>query len=319
MYDVVFKIVVEPDKKYDILKYRSNTFANYLRKKLKGYNFTKHKYYDRWYTFELVSDYMKIEKYDIDAYYNSVDAFKSFVDNEYNNILDHGHNFEIYGYMCIYDKDMYNKNKTEDWLFYNHYKENNKMPDYNTILQYYCESKLYDPKDKTIRSYFDSYNEIYKEITNNKDLSNIIDVSGKLYSSVYFGREEIINGFNPKYKIGDVVEYEGRISIIRDAPTDSPEYGDKYINMKYQIDFIYDNKSYCWYCDRDIRDCDLKPYTGEVPEFMKLLQKAVLEQDGYHIVIGKNDDLIDDLLYGRDIITEFDDFKDELISILTSN
>lgn len=333
MYDVIFKIVVEPFTKLrEMDKSRKHTFINYLKKHLTGYNIYN-------YDFEYIeSDFLYLDTCNISIYdednieeYNSVvNKFKQFADEEYNKISKYCFNAKVTAYMGVYNKEAYEKSE-KSWFADQYFRDNKRMPDYNTILQQYCEVKTYIPKRKIMKSEFTRYEDIKITIKFKLDYDNENIVLTKMpikkvrelfndffyndYSIMLFGREEMVNGYTPRYKLGDIVEYEGKIAIVRRAPELIEHYGNKMMSTAYGLDFITKNGYYSWTDGEFVTNDDLEPYTGDVPEFMKLLQEAVLEKNGYSIVPRGNDVDIDRLLEQYNVITEFDKFKDRLIKI----
>lgn len=320
MYNVIFKVTVEI---YDNLLLcgrarRANTLNKYLRKKLKGYRNTNSVYTHKYCKSFYLCKETKLDSNNIEEYNRLVEEFKEMVNIEYNKIIKYT-DVSVCGYMCIYSNKWFDKNKKSHKDIRNLYEDNGAvMPDYNTILRHHCEVKYYDPETEVMKSYFDGYDSIYEELSTDRSLT-IYDSFDRGISYGYFGREEIINGFNPQYKVGDIVEYDNdRIAIISTVPEASEGCGGNYIDTLYNIDYLSYNQ-YLW-ADHayDIRECDFKPYTGEVPEFIKLLQKAILEQDGYKLTDQIRCD-IDTLIENyQDVVADFDKFKDRLIELLTA-
>lgn len=137
-------------------------------------------------------------------------------------------------------------------------------------------------------------------------------------TEIYIGRRELEHGYEPKYSLGEIVDYDGQIAIIRSAPDKMTLDRTTISYGLYQVDYLHNNIYYTWDMSRDgqATECEIKPYKGKIPEFMNFLKKAVLQENGYILNID-NCNRFDQVAYFHNVIDEFDKIKDELIDIVS--
>lgn len=284
---------------------RRHTFFKYLRKKIHHFSIKNCGWNIK--TLIYIDDVRWIPE-DIKSYNKEVDRFKTFAREFYNNTSSFINKDNIQMSMIIYD-DRYEMNdESYKWYPFNNFKEIQFVPTYGEYLRHCYEFKTYDYNKDILRSGFLLYfgRKIKTEPNGGPD------------TYVCYGREKLENGYIPKYKVGDIVDYDGKVAIVRQAP--GPLYKDRssFSFGNYEIDFISEDGYYSWsdlIC-RTILDEDLVPYDGEIPEFMKLLKKAVLKEDGLSLSIESNALEFDNFIYGHNVINDFDDIKENLMSIL---
>lgn len=219
------------------------------------------------------------------------------------------YNCRMKAYLVIYNR-RYLRKLSDIHTYYrcstHHYiKKHGFRPDYDAFLRHAYELKTYYPEYHAIGSEFCfcciHKNDLFKH-----------PESG--YTEFHIGREELEYGYEPKYSLGEIVDYDGQIAIIMYTPNkmslDRLTISDPY----YQIDYLCDNSYHLHHAC--ILEYTLKPYRGNIPEFMELLRKAVLQKDGYWL---DNDNCYSfyEATYFHNVIDEFDKIKDELIDIVS--